>query len=177
MSWSTADLHRHPYISLTSNSEQLRIDAEVELYRPALTQFALRILRNTDDAQDAVQETLLKVHRAASKYKPSHGLSPWLFRICLNCCTDCLRRRRTRRSHELISFLSEGKLEITHDEFGHDWLFDAMNVLSDREKECVILHHVEGVSIAHLASKFGVPAGTVKSWLSRSREKLRSQYS
>src|SRR5207244_13473728 len=53
-------------------------------------------LGNVSDAEDAVQETFLKIHRAASTYSGEAAFSTWMVRILINTCYDVLRRRRRR---------------------------------------------------------------------------------
>src|SRR5450631_3144330 len=67
-----------------------------DAYRPTLMSLAQRLLRNREDAADAVQETLLKALRALPEFDPERPLEPWLCRICTNCCVD-LARNRSRR--------------------------------------------------------------------------------
>src|SRR5579863_8235621 len=65
-----------------------------DMYRPMLSSLALRILRNPEDANDAVQETFLKALRAIDDFDSDRPLKPWLCRICSNCCMDSVRRRK-----------------------------------------------------------------------------------
>ena len=57
---------------------------------------AFNHLGNVSDAEDAVQETFLKVHRAASSYNGEAAFTTWLYRILINTCYDLLRKRRRR---------------------------------------------------------------------------------
>src|SRR5438874_10478409 len=70
-----------------------------ELYRAhgdRMKSIAWNHLGNASDAEDAVQETFLKVHRAAASYTGEAAFSTWLYRILINTCYDMLRRRRRR---------------------------------------------------------------------------------
>src|SRR5688572_13881197 len=74
--------------------EKVAFELLVDLYRPTLLNLALRMLRNTDDAKDAVQDTLVKAFRALKDFDPERPIKPWLCRICANCCVDTVRERR-----------------------------------------------------------------------------------
>jgi len=65
-----------------------------ERHRPALRSLAMRMLRNNDDVNDVVQETLVKAFRAIKDFDPERPMRPWLCRICTNCCVDAVRDRR-----------------------------------------------------------------------------------
>ena len=65
-----------------------------DTHRPALEAVSHRMLRNPEDAKDAVQETLLKAFRAIGEFDSELPLRPWLCRICANCCIDTVRGRR-----------------------------------------------------------------------------------
>ena len=54
----------------------------------------MRMLRNADDVNDVVQETLVKAFRAIKDFDPARPMRPWLCRICTNCCVDAVRDRR-----------------------------------------------------------------------------------
>ena len=74
--------------------ESVAFELLADLHRPALYSLAIRMLRNTDDANDAVQEALLKAYRALPDFDVDRPIRPWLCRICSNCCVDAVRNRR-----------------------------------------------------------------------------------
>src|SRR5438046_9619750 len=70
-----------------------------EIYRghsDRMKSIAYNHLGNVSDAEDAVQETFLKVHRAASTYNGESAFGTWLYRVLINTCYDALRRRQRR---------------------------------------------------------------------------------
>ena len=155
---------------------QTDLTSQVESHRLALTRLACRMLGSADDAQDAVQETMLKAHRSIGQFDQSSRLSPWLFRLCLNCCTDQLRRRRSLRSHEVeadrITAEPHTRLNLGPGPEAAE-LLEALSALRHRDQELLILHHFHGMSIAELAELYAVPIGTLKSWMSRARHRLK----
>ena len=77
-----------------SEGDEVAFELISDTYRPILSSLAMRMLRNPDDASDAVQETLVKAFRALKDFDPERPLKPWLCRICANCCVDAVRTRR-----------------------------------------------------------------------------------
>src|SRR2546423_12445303 len=70
-----------------------------EIYRThgdRMKSIAYNHLGNVSDAEDAVQETFLKVHRAASTYNGESAFGTWVYRVLINTCYDALRRRQRR---------------------------------------------------------------------------------
>jgi RNA polymerase sigma-70 factor (ECF subfamily) len=141
---------------------------------------ALRLTGNDDDAQDLVQETLLRVRRGLETYEPG-ALNAWLARICTNVFLDELRRRR-RRPVELFpddpdrmmtpapaadeaSTMMSGDIEA------------ALAALPEDFRVAVVLCDVAGLGYDEIARAVGVPVGTVRSRIHRGRRLLRTALS
>src|SRR5579885_3459425 len=81
-------------IARAAEGEAVAFELLADLHRSALYSLAFKMLRNADDANDAVQETILKAFRAIKEFDPERPLRPWLCRICSNCCVDIVRSRK-----------------------------------------------------------------------------------
>src|SRR5262249_2324001 len=81
-------------IQRATTGESVAFELISDIYRPTLNSLAMRILRNADDANDAVQETFVKAFRAIREFDPSRPIKPWLCRICSNVCIDMVRSRK-----------------------------------------------------------------------------------
>ena len=139
---------------------------------------AYRLTGNDDDAQDLVQEVLLRVRRGLGTYQPGN-LEGWLSRITTNAFLDEVRRRR-RRPVELLPEEPERMVPPTP---GADValeaealpadLQDALRRLTPEYRAAVVLCDVVGLSYEEISGTLGVPIGTVRSRIHRGRAVLR----
>jgi RNA polymerase sigma-70 factor, ECF subfamily len=166
------------------------------LVRPYLGLFFAgihRILQDTLDAQDALQEALISIHTELSRFQGKSKFSTWAYRICINEAL-MLRRSRIRRREDAIEdflprFSPDGHLMNT--DRMRDWSQDAMalvsverdqmrakireglNRLSDDQRAVFILRDLEGMNTDEVALKLGISRGLVRQRLHRARLGLR----
>lgn len=179
---STFAVNIHPETHASKSTQSTHLiaaewDSVLTSYRPLLVHLAKSILHDQDDAQDAVQETMFKAYRSLEHLDPAANPRPWLCRICLNCCTDVLRRRGVEKSHEVVvkTYIDRKmtfQCEATNEPLIEMNLISAMNQIPIRNREILIQHHCEGKSITELSIEHQVPYGTIKCWLNRSRRQL-----
>jgi RNA polymerase sigma factor (sigma-70 family) len=141
---------------------------------------AYRLTGNDDDAQDLVQETLLRVRRGLETYQPG-ALTAWLARICTNVFLDELRRRRRRpvdlfpddpdRMMVPAPAADEVSTLLSRD------IETALAALPEEFRVAVVLCDVAGLGYEEIAQAVGVPVGTVRSRIHRGRRLLRTALS
>lgn len=156
----------------------------------SLYRTALRMTNNPQEAEDLVQETVLKAFRFAHTYQPGTNLRAWLFRI-LN--TSAINRYRKQASHPTPVALPEGEefylynqirdlsgQEISQgaeDEVLNQYLdedvYKALSDLPPNFRIAVILADIEGLSYKEIAEALQIPIGTVMSRISRARRQLQ----
>lgn len=122
-------------------------------------------------ADDLAQEALVKAYIASGSYRPLCKFSTWLYRIAYNTFID-FKRRRTPvlvdvEEADIIASESEKK--------DYRPLYEAIAGLSARERAVITLFYLEDRQVREIAAILGIPAGTVKSDLSRGREHLRKK--
>lgn len=137
----------------------LTLEAEDTLYRVAWS-----ILRNDADAEDAVQEAVLRAWEKLDSLRETRYFRTWLTRILLRECF------RLRRAGSRIIPLEELPEPSARDR-GEVW--NEIQSLPETLRLPVLLHYVEGYSVAETGALLRIPAGTVKSRLSRARSILR----
>ncbi|MEM7140274.1 MAG: sigma-70 family RNA polymerase sigma factor [Actinomycetota bacterium] len=139
---------------------------------------AYRLAGNQSDAEDVVQEALLRVKRGLATYTPG-SLQGWLARIVTNVFLDETRRRKRRPQTALPDDpdrVIEGGPAADEDLAMRslpDHIQDALNGLAEEFKTAVVLCDVAGLSYDEIAQQTGVPVGTVRSRVHRGRSRLR----
>ena len=139
---------------------------------------AYRLSGNQPDAEDVVQESLLRVKRGLERYAPG-SLHGWLARIVTNVFLDETRRRKRRPQTHLPDdpdrLLAGGPAadEALAMVSLPDHLQDALTTLPDEFRQAVVLCDVAGLTYDEIADHLGVPLGTVRSRVHRGRLRLR----
>lgn len=164
----------------------------------SLYRVALRMTRNTEDAEDLVQDTYLKAVRSAHLYKQGGKCKAWLMRILVNSHID--RYRRLKREPREVEFAEDAGGEVyrelysgregSGDPFGpaadsdlnsllsssiSDEVKGALDGLPEAFRSVVLLRYVEDLSYQEIAGIVGIPLGTVMSRLFRGRRLLGKQ--
>ena len=140
---------------------------------------AYRLTGNDADAQDLVQEVLLRVNRGLATYRPG-SLEAWLSRITTNAFLDEVRRRKRRPTEPLPDepdrVLASGddvETALARTTLPDD-VQDALRALPEEYRVAVVLCDVVGLPYEEIADQLGVPVGTVRSRIHRGRLALRN---
>ena len=145
-------------------------------YRRRLFAVCLRVLRSPADAEDAVQETFVKLARSADGFRGEAKLSTWLYRVARNVCTDRVRHdaRRPATPVEDVAAVSDEPDADDHLAARDTAMAiqDALAHLDERSRTLLLLIAVDGLSYAEAAEVVDLPVGTVKSRVSRARVRL-----
>jgi len=164
---------------------QAAFEREVLVHLDVLYRVALRLSGSAADADDLVQETMLRAFRSWHQYQPGTNARAWLLTILRNQFINEYRRRRrhAQATEEIASdphavFLSVRDLDPTgafFDRIVDDRVLAAIDALPDEFREAVILVDSEGLSYEEAAQVLEVPIGTLKSRLFRARRRLQRQ--
>lgn len=138
---------------------------------------AYRLTGNNADAQDLVQEVLLRVRRGLGSYRPG-SMEAWLSRIASNAFLDEVRRRRRRPAEqygELVTeFAGNDDVEsVITTGLLSDEMQAALSRLPEEFRVAVVLCDVVGLTYEEIAEQLAVPVGTVRSRIHRGRMALR----
>ena len=152
---------------------------------------ALRMTRNPADAEDLVQETMLRAYRSFDRFEPGTNLKAWLFRIMTNAYINTYRKKQREPRHvsadEVEDFDLYQELKNHDDQFSQtperivldalvdSDIIDAIDALPEQFRMAVVLSDVEGFSYAEMAEIMDVPLGTVMSRLHRGRKALQKR--
>ena len=153
-------------------------------YEGMVYRHCLQVLRNTADAQDAAQETMLRAYRAFRSFEGRSELATWLFKIAHNVSLDFLKKAYRRREGTSLDGMHEQGFEPPADGASpeeayvksgeHDALREAVSTLSMRQQTLLALRYGEQMSYQMIAKAMKLNVGTVKSALNRAKEDLRA---
>jgi RNA polymerase sigma-70 factor (ECF subfamily) len=144
---------------------------------------AYRLTGKKEDAEDLVQELLLRLYPQVNTMRKVENLKPWLARSLYNLYIDTIRKNnRSPLGHldgdsenvlpllEDQNTLPDNQLELSQQQ---KQLLEAVNLLGEAHRSLVIMHDMEGYTLAELSDSMNLPVGTLKSRLHRARKKLR----
>jgi len=146
---------------------------EVVAMIPALRAFAWSLSRNGSDADDLVQDTLIKAWSNREKYEQGTNLRAWLFTILRNTYYTSITRRRREVRDETGEYASTLKSPPTQDwNMAMHALEAALDRLPDEHREALVLVGAAGLSYEEAAQICGCALGTIKSRVNRARARL-----
>jgi RNA polymerase sigma-70 factor (ECF subfamily) len=134
----------------------------------------VRMTGNRDDAEDLLQETWLRVARAARSFDPARTVRPWLLGIASNLARDLHRRRAVRR--RAASEVPPVQQPAKDRRFETLALRERVGQLPDRLREVLWLRYYEDLDEAEMAEALGIPRGTVKSRLHGAIRELKRDW-
>lgn len=174
-----------PLVAAARAGDIEAFDQLMRLEERCVYRTALNLLNRPEDAEDAVQQTFLRVYRGLAGYDSDRPWRSWLYAIAVNVCRDMGRKRRLRAWVSLEAWREAGGEDPVASEPAADAeaelerrrqiLQQGLKRLSPREREALTLHAIEDVPVAEAAKILGVAEGTVRSLTSRARAKL-SEY-
>jgi RNA polymerase sigma-70 factor, ECF subfamily len=174
---------RQDDLALAERCRQGELGAFEELYRAhsgRLYSVALRMVGNTADAEDLLQEIFLSAHRKLESFRGESTLGTWLYRLAVNLCLDYLRSRTGRASHLTDPLDDEPALPEAAGRGLADRTISRMDLeraLTQLPLGCrtaFVLHDVEGLEHREIGEVMGIAEGTSKSQVHKARLRLRN---
>ncbi len=155
-------------------------------YRDSIFFMMLKMVKNSDDADDLTIEAFGKAFNRIHQYTPNFAFSTWLFRIATNNCIDFIRKKKMV-TFSLDKTMDDGEggsmsMELRSSALDPEEKFvrkqkirimrEIVDLLKPRYKELVILRYFREFSYEEIAAETDLPLGTVKAQLFRAREQL-----
>lgn len=154
-------------VALAARASARDFEATVGPLYPNLVRRLTLIVGSPDDARDLAQTTYLRAFEAWGRFDGSDPRA-WLYSIGIRLAIDELRRRRRLLFTRLVDGTEPSwALAVDTD------LWRALDQLDRRQRAALVLNVLDGYTQAEIATLLGVPAGTVASWLARSKSRLR----
>lgn len=143
---------------------------------PRLLRFARGLLGNLDEAEDVVQDTMIRLWEKAAEWTPDARIGTWLHRVCYNRAIDKLRRRRAVVDESVLEEVADpadaADVALVRAESAQR-VAAAVDGLPARQRSAVLLFHMQGLSQREAAAAMGISEAAFESTLARARRQLR----
>ena len=163
-------------VEKAKSGDMTAFEALYDMYAAKVYNTALRMTRNSEDALDLAQEIFIRVYKSLPFFKGDSSFSTWLYSIASNACID-FTRKESKKKHDPVD--EAFKLpDIITPESEHEKkqlredIANAISSLPPNLREVIVLREINGLSYAEIADALDIETGTVKSRISRARERL-----
>jgi RNA polymerase sigma-70 factor (ECF subfamily) len=151
----------------------------VDALYPRSLRFALHMVGNREDAEEAVQDAFVRVYHSLGRFRDDARFEPWMFRILANRCRSLIEKRRR---HAVVIHYGEvperGAPVSTQDE--RDWTEEINKILATlpaEQREAFLLRHVEDMAYEDIAAVTGVGLSALRMRVKRACDALRARLS
>jgi len=149
---------------------QEEFTAAAERYLDMVYRLSRSCLSSAADAEDAAQETMLRLWNTDTVFQGDEHLRHWLVRVCINVCRDHARSVWRRR---VVSLEDCG--EPVFSDAVYQGLWDEISALPEKYRLPLYLYYYEGYSVAELGEILGLKVSTVQTRLARARDRLKTK--
>jgi len=158
----------------------------VNRYKDKLLNFVFQFLGDIEQAEDVVQDTMIRLYEKKHYYKEIAKFSTWIYTIARNLANTELRKRKRRKTTYLSQMSKEERQyeipavqddvdQSLHNEFINDRIQSAINNLPEHFKLVIILRDIQELSYDDISNIVEVPLGTIKSRINRARIQLQAE--
>lgn len=173
-------------VELTQTGDSRAFETLVRRYTPPLTRFLRRLMRDSDDIEDVVQETFIRAYMAIARFRSDSSFLTWIVSIGINTAKDSLALRQ-RQGPQLSSMgdadddsklLVEGRVDLDTPESRLETkealalLEAALATLPEEQRISFELRELDGLTYQEIALQMHCPVGTVRSRIHRARDTL-----
>ncbi len=187
---SAHELSDHEVVLLARDGDHGAFRVLVKRHESRVYGLAMRLLRDPDWAQDAVQESFLKAYRAIRKFEGRSAFGTWMYRLTYNQCLDMRRADKSGRyvdfdeertpasdgaespSLSLSSTIRGPGEEVEREEL-REQLGKAIETLPEAIRQTLVMREVDGLRYSEIAELLKIPKGTVMSRLFHARKRLQ----
>jgi len=160
---------------LYGNGDRVAAHVLATRFTPLALRVAARMLGDGAEAEDVAQEAMLRLWRIAPEWRQGEArVSTWLYRVVANLSTDRLRRRRGIGLDEIAEPEDghPGVLDRMIDKDRADALQTALDALPERQRQAVVLRHLEGLTNPEIAAVMQIGVEAVESLTARGKRAL-----
>ena len=150
-------------------------------YRQGMLNMAYRMTGNIEEAKEICQEATIKIFKYLGSFKKEKSFKNWLYKTVVNCSYDFLKKTSCYNA-----LIAEQKKSFFDDSFNPEKNYsnieigekiqNCLRVLSPKEKAVFLLRDAEGFSIIEASQILGSSSNSIRTHLSRARQKLRKEF-
>lgn len=154
------------------HAQNRQFEQIVNQYQRTLLRMCYLYLRDKTLAEDAVQETFIKVYKNLQTFRGDGSEKSWIMRIAMNTCHDIRRSRwfKLIDPHYTLDTLPEASEPFKQEE---EDLVEEIMQLPHKLREVVLLYYYQDMTVAEIADSLGIAQSTVSGRMKRARDKLR----
>lgn len=167
------------YIDRTLNGDANAFAVLVDRYKNLVFTLTLRMLKNREEAEEAAQDTFIKVYKSLNKFKGDSKLSTYIYRIAYNNCLDRIKKNKTYFKEVAIDEFTEHQIKTIDNALSaltdverEQAIKDCMALLPEMDGFLLTLFYFEELSLDEIATVVNLEANNIKVKLFRSRKKL-----
>lgn len=161
------------YLVAARDGDEFALAAAIRTAQPEVRRF-LRLLVDTSDLEDVVQDTFVRAYRALPRFRGESSGRTWLLVIARRAAADATRGKVRQRRLRLRAEHAAGRV-VTGDPSDEHVLSDLVAGLEPERREAFVLTQLVGCPYLEAAEICGVPVGTIRSRVARAREQLLEQ--
>ena len=155
------------------NGDQTSFSRLVDRFRGQVYGLCYRMLGQREDAEDATQETFVRVVRNLHRWDQNRAFEPWLLTIAGNRCRTRLAKRMRRPNNVTLDYpISDNSHQQRAANLLAEEVHHALTFVRKEYRQAFLLFHEQEMGYAEIAENLDVPLGTVKTWVHRARREL-----
>lgn len=176
-------MNERELIARLQKRDETAFEELLRQYEKKVYTLCFRMCGNSEDAEEAAQDTFLALWRGIDRFRQESSLSTWIYRLASNACIDLLRRRKKQGSSlslddeelflDAVDPAPHPQEAVEHRE-AQKLLQEGLSALPEEYRKVLILREIEGLSYTEIAESASLELGTVKSRISRGRVLLRN---
>ena len=176
-------MNERELIARLQKRDETAFEELLRQYEKKVYTLCFRMCGNSEDAEEAAQDTFLALWRGIDRFRQESSLSTWIYRLASNACIDLLRRRKKQGSSlslddeelflDAVDAAPRPQDAVEHRE-AQKLLQEGLSALPEEYRKVLILREIEGLSYTEIAESASLELGTVKSRISRGRVLLRN---
>jgi RNA polymerase sigma factor (sigma-70 family) len=175
------NINDQPLIDAILAGDTQSFNVIVDRYKDLVFTLALRILKHREEAEEASQDTFIKVFRSLNRFKGDSKLSTWIYKVAYFTCLDRLKKQKREQHIVAIDEFTEHQvktidnaLDMMEKEERKEAIQDCLQLLPSNDVALLTLFYFEELSLDEIAKIVDLTANNVKVKLYRSRKKLAS---